>query len=219
VQLAGSAIPLGPLQGEYVLSVIQGSGQSTADNNADKDLAARIGFTYDKNLFVGASGYDGTEENGTRWDLGLEAKWVYNGLKLQGEFITGSVNTNDNSSANDSVWTPSLPTIPFGGKNVIPNTNFVIPSGQLLPTAYYLTASYRLGDVRLGGRFDGYNFDQADGLIASQAAWNTELDTITIGLDWFQDKDALKWSANFEDHVVGSTDAYQVYTVQSQLYI
>jgi len=209
VQLAGSDIPLGPVAGQYVLSVIQGSGQSTADNNVDKDLAAQVGFTYDKNLYIGTSAYDGWEVNGARWDFGLEGRWVYNGFKLQAEFIEGSVNTNDNSSANDSVWTPSSVA-------VIPaSTHFSVPSGQINPTAYYLLASYRLGDFRLGSRWDGYNFNQ----VGVSGGSNQELDTITFGLDWFQDKDALKWSANFEDHLIGGVDAYQVYTIQSQLYI
>ncbi len=212
VQLAGKDIPLGPVAGEYVVSAIQGSGQSTADNNVDKDLAAQIGFTYDKNLYIGASAYDGWEVNGARWSLGFEGRWIYNGFKLQAEFISGGLNTNDNSSANDSTWTPSVAA-------VAATKSFVTPAGQIAPTAYYLTASYRYQDLRLGARWDGYNFDQAGNLIASQSTWNSEFDTITVGLDWFQNKDSLKWSANWEDHLYNGVEAWQVVTIQSQLSI
>jgi len=209
VQLAGADIPLGPVAGQYVFSVIQGSGQSTADNNVDKDLAAQVGFTYDKNLYIGSSAYDGWEVNGPRWDFGLEGRWVYNGLKLQAEFIEGSVNTLDNSSANDSVWTPSsVPVIPA-------ITHFAVPGGQINPTGYYVLANYRLGDWRLGARWDGYDFNQ----VGVSGGSNQELDTITFGLDWYQDKDALKETINWEDHLISGVEAWQVVTLQSQLYI
>ena len=212
VQLAGTGIPFGdlPLQGEYVLSVIQGSGQSTADNNVDKDLAGRVGFTFDKNLFLGASGYDGWEVNGSRWDIGAEGRWIYNGFKLQAEFITGNLNTNDNSAANNSVWTPSIASVPTTKKFLALPT---VPR-QINPTAYYLTASYRYQDLRLGARWDGYNFNQWKGSTLDQ-----ELDTLTVGLDFFQNKDSLKFSANFEDHLLDGVEAYQIYTIQTQLSI
>ncbi len=212
VQLAGTGIPIGdlPLQGEYVLSVIQGSGQSTADNNVDKDLAARAGFTYDKSLFLGLSGYDGWEVFGPRWDFGLEGRWAYQGLKVQGEFIQGSVNTLDNSSANNSGWTAftSLPPLPAAVKS------FTIPSGQIYPTAYYLSTNYRYDNWRLGVRWDGYNFNQWAG-----SKYDQEFDTVTVGLDWYQDKDALKLSLNWEDHLLDGVEAYQVTTIQSQISI
>ena len=211
VQLTGTGIPFGdlPLQGEYVLSVIQGSGQSTADNDIDKDLAGRVGFTYDKNLFLGASGYDGWEENGSRWDAGVEGRWIYNGFKVQSEFITGNLNVIDNSAANNSVWTPSIAAVPATKKFLALTT-----PGQINPTAYYLTTSYRYQDLRLGARWDGYNFNQWKG-----SKLNQEFDTITVGLDWFQNKDSLKFSANFEDHLLDGVEAWQVYTIQTQLSI
>jgi hypothetical protein len=212
VQLAGTGIPVAdlPLQCEYVLSVIQGSGQSTADNNVDKDLAARAGFTYDKNLFLGVSGYDGWEVSGPRWDFGLEGRWVYQGFKVQAEFIQGSVNAYDSNSANNSVWTPYTSTsFPAGLEN---NLKFTIPSGQLYPTGYYLSTNYRYQDWRLGVRWDGYNFNQWAGSL-----YNQEFDTVTVGLDWYQDKDALKLSLNFEDHLLDGVEAYQVTTIQSQI--
>lgn len=203
--LTGAGIPLGPVQGEYYLTVIQGSGQSTADNNVDKDLAGRIGFTYDNNLFVGASAYSGWEPNGVRQDIGLEGRWISGGWKFQGEFITGSLNTLDNNSANDSAWTPSLPTV----------KGFTTPAGQITPTGYYLQASYRLGDWRLGGRWDGYNFNQQYGTGGSNQEW----DVYTLGLDWFQVKDAYKLTLNWEDHLLKGVDTYNVWTIQSQISI
>jgi hypothetical protein len=210
VQLTGTGIPAGdlPLTGEYTLSVIQGSGQSTADNNVDKDLAARVGLTYDKSLYIGASGYDGWEVSGPRWDFGLEGRWVYQGFKAQAEFLQGSVNTFDNNSANNSVWTAftSLPPLPAAVKS------FAIPAGQIYPTGYYLSANYRYENLRLGARWDGYNFNQWAG-----SKYNQEFDTVTVGLDWYQDKDALKLSLNWEDHLLDGVEAYQITTIQSQI--
>lgn len=202
--LTGSGIPLGPVQGEYYLAVVQGSGQSTADNNVDKDLTGRFDFTFDQNLLLGVSAYDGWEPNGVRQDIGFEGRWISGPWKVQGEFITGSVNTLDNSSANNSVWTPSLGLTPKG---------YTTPSGQISPTGYYLQASYRLGDWRLGARWDGYNFNQGG------AKFDGEWDTYTFGLDWFQAKDAYKLSLNWEDHLYDGSDIYNVWTLQSQVSI
>jgi hypothetical protein len=209
VQLSGSDIPAGPLSAEYVVGIVQGSGQSTADNNVDKDIVGRVGLTYDKNLFVGASTYSGWEPNGVRQDIGFEGRWVYNGFKLQAEFITGSVNTNDNNAANDSLWTPSSPAVNP------PALHFAVPAGQINPAGYYLQASYRLDDVRFGARWDGYNYNQA----GISGGSNQELDTITLGLDWYQAKDAFKETLNWEDHLISGVEAWQVLTLQSQIYI
>jgi hypothetical protein len=206
--LTGTGIPLGPVQGEYYLTVIQGSGQSTADNNVDKDIVGRVNFTFD-NFLLGAQTYAGWEPNGVRQDFGLEARWISGGFKAQAEFITGNVNTLDNNSSNDAAWTPSLATV----------KGFTTPVGQISPTGYYLQATYRLGDWRLGARWDGYNFDQAGGLIPAQTGWNQEWDTYTIGLDWFQAKDAYKLSLNWEDHLLSGVDEYNVWTLQSQISI
>ncbi len=200
VQLTGTGIPLGPLQVEYVLSVIQGSGQSTVDNNVDKDFAGRVSVTYDKNLFIGASAYDGWEPNGARWDIGFEGRWTYNGLKIQAEFIEGNLNTLDNNAANNSLWTPSVPSA------------FSTPAGQINPTGYYVSANYRYKDFRLGARWDGYNFNQWPNDPA-----NTEWDTFTVGLDWFQGKDTYKLSLNWENHLLAGVDEYNVWTLQSQI--
>ena len=74
-----------------------------------------------------------------------------------------------------------------------------------------------MDDWRLGARWDGYNANQQNGVSAAKG--NQELDTITLGLDWYQDKDALKWSLNWEDHLVSGFEAYQILTLQSQVYI
>jgi len=99
---------------------------------------------------------------------------------------------------------------------VIPtSTHFVAPAGQVSPTGYYFLASYRLNDFRLGARWDGYDFNQAGNTGGS----NQELDTITFGLDWYQDKDAFKETINWEDHLISGVEAWQVLTIQSQIYI
>ncbi len=101
-------------------------GQSTYDNNVDKDFAARLGVTFDQ-FFVGTSGYDGWEPKGARYDWGLEARWADGPLKIQAEYIMGQVNPADNATANNSVWTP------------VPSTLNL----QVNPAGYYVMASYR----------------------------------------------------------------------------
>ena len=206
IAFTGSGIPLGPVQGEYYMAVIKWSGQSTADNNVDKDITGRIDFSLDNNLLVGASAYDGWEPNGVRQYFGLESRWVSGGFKAQAEFLTGSLNTLDNNSSNDSAWTPSIGLTPKG---------YTTPAGQITPTGYYLQASYRLGDLRFGARWDGYNFNQQSGT----GGGNQEWDTYTLGLDWFQAKDAYKLTLNWEDHLLSGVDEYNVWTVQSQISI
>lgn len=207
VQFSGSAIPLGPVQAEYDFALISGAGQSTFDDNVNKDFAGRVDFTYDNNFLLGASAYDGWEPNGVRQYFGLESRWISGGFKVQGEFLTGTVNTLDNNSANDSVWTPTIGNVPTGG--------YTVPTGEITPSGYYLLANYRLDDFRLGVRLDGYNFNQqAD---AGRKNGNSEWDTYTVGLDWFQGKDAYKLSLNWEEHLVDGLYAYNIWTIQSQL--
>ncbi len=205
VALTGTGIPLGPVQADYYLTVISGAGQSTADNNVDKDIVGRVDFTIENNLLLGVQAYDGWEPTGVRQDIAFEGRWISGGFKAQAEFITGSLNTTDNNSANNSAWTPSLATV----------KGFTTPTGQITPAGYYLQASYRLGDWRLGARWDGYNFNQQNGT----GGGNQEWDTYTIGLDWFQVKDAYKLTLNWEDHLLRGVDEYNVWTLQSQISI
>jgi len=194
IQIAGSKIPAGAFQFEYQASLIGGTGQSTWDNNVDKDISGRIGITYDDNLYLGATGYSGWEPNGVRNDWSLEGRWVYEGFKVQGEFLEGQVDPADNSNANNSVWT-SVPT----GWN-----------GETKPLGFYGQVSYRIADYRLGLRYDAYNPDTTTG-----SFYNSEQDTLTIGFDWFQDKDAFRLGLNYEDHFA----AYQSIVSQVQVFI
>lgn len=209
VQLSGSGIPIpiGAVQLEYDLALLDGAGQSAFDNNVSKDLAGRVDVTIDNSLLLGVQAYNGTEPNGVRQDIALEGRWISGGFKAQGEFLTGSVDTLDNNSSNNSVWTPSIGLSPAG---------YAAPTGQITPTGYYLQASYRLGDWRLGGRWDGYNFNQQYG---TTGGGNQEWDVYTLGLDWFQVKDAYKLSLNWEDHLLNGADIYNVWTIQSQISI
>jgi hypothetical protein len=137
----------------------------------------------------------------------LEGTWSYNGLKLQAEYLQGHVNLGDNSSVNNSTWTVSLPG--SAPKSWTPGS-----TSNVSPAGYYVQASYRYQDYRLGVRLDGYNINQVKGY-----ATNNELDTITAGFDWFQAKDAYKLSVNWEDHLGDGKELYNLWTIQSQLYI
>ena len=197
LQVMGAQIPAGPVSLEYSLDLIQGAGQSTADNNVDKDLAGRVGVTYDE-FFLGASGYDGWEPNGARWDWGLEGKWTSGPLRIQGEYIMGQVNPADSAAQNNSVWSPLATSI----------------NRQVNPQGYYLSANYRWKDLRLGARFDGYNADQAAGSV-----FDSELDTLTLGADLFLNKDKCKLTLNWEDHYAAGVEAFNLWTAQAQFHI
>jgi len=196
VQVMGSKIGLGPAKLEYDVELMQGSGQSTYDNNVNKDLAARVGVNWDQ-FFLGTSGYDGWETNGARFDWGLEGKWVSGPLRVQAEYTLGQVNPADNAPQNNGSWTP------------IAKGNF-----QANPQGYYLMANYRYKDLRFGARWDGYNANQWAGSV-----YNNETDTATVGVDWFLNKDAYKLSLNWEDHYTDGVEQFNLWNVQAQFHI
>ena len=197
VQMMGDKIALGPAMLEYSVDLIQGAGQSTADNNVDKDIAARLGITYDE-FFLGTSGYDGWEPNGARYDWGVEGKWTSGPIRVQAEFILGQVNPADSATQNNSTWSPLATTV----------------NKQVDPQGYYLMANYRYQDWRFGARWDGYNPDQTTG-----SAFNSEMDTITLGADWYLDKDKYKLTVNWEDHLIVGVEKFNIWNVQTQFFI
>jgi len=80
---------------EYALSVINGSGMNTGDNNGSKDVVGRVVFEPISGLFLGASGYVGRSQNqGASLDVnesawGLEARYAMGGVKLRAEYVEG----------------------------------------------------------------------------------------------------------------------------------
>jgi len=170
-QVSGTGLPEGGVKNDYALALVQGAGQNTPENNADKDLAGRSGWQWD-DLWVGLSGYLGWEPTGVRDNYGLEGRWSYKGLKLQGEYLQGQLE-------------------PGNGGNPIPAVN-KLPSN---PRGYYLSANYRLEDWRLGARWESYNSDSTVGSV-----YDVNNDVLTLGVDWFQSKDRFRVYVDFEEH-------------------
>ena len=97
LQVSGTGLPEGVLKNDYALALVQGAGQNTPENNADKDLAGRSGWQWD-DLWVGVSGYAGWEPTGVRNNYGLEGRWTYKGFKLQGEYLQGQLEPGNSSN-------------------------------------------------------------------------------------------------------------------------
>jgi hypothetical protein len=171
LQVSGNDHDSGVLKAEYAVALVQGSGQNTAENNADKDLAGRAGWTWD-DLFFGVTGYAGWEPTGVRNDFGFEARWAWRDVKLQGEYLQGQLE-------------------PGNSANPIPAAQKAFSK----PSGYYFSAQYRFEDYRLGARWESYNPDQGAG-----SAFNTANDVLTLGADWFQAQDKFRLYLNFEEH-------------------
>lgn len=192
-QVSGSKVPLGPLNGEYALAIVQGSGQNAGvDNNEIKDYAVRAGITLTDpafDLYVGGSAYSGQEAypgpttvvasvlkaGWARNNTGLEGRVNVGGFKVQGEYIQGQLEPGNNYN-------------PWDGLTVV-KAHLSNPQG------WYATISYRLEDFRLGIRGESYNADTTKG-----SNYNVNNDVATLGVDWFQGKDKFKLSLNFEEH-------------------
>ncbi len=191
LQASASKIPVGPVAVDYALALVSGAGQNIADSNDNKDAAFRGGVDWTglgaTGLWTGLSFYGGWEQDalfsvtsaagktstvyapaGERSNTGFELRWVYNGFKLQGEYIQGKLEPGNyyNPSTTKESW----------------------------PQGYYLTAQYRIGDVRFGVRGESYIANVYNG----PAHWNN--DVATAGIDWYQAKDRFKLSLNVEDH-------------------
>ncbi len=196
-QVSGAKVPLGPLNLDYAAAIVQGSGQNAQDNNDNKDLAGRVGVDVaGTGLWLGASGYGGRESTvidayaagGARDFTGFEGRWTYHGLKLQGEYLQGQLEPGNNYN-------------PWAG--ISPAT-----ARESNPRGWYATASYRLGDWRLGIRGESFNPDTTAG-----SKYNVNNDVLTVGLDWFQAKDRFRLYVDFEEHY----DQYEALLTQAEI--
>jgi hypothetical protein len=180
-QVSGTRIPAGIVNLDYALAIVQGSGQNTPDNNDNKDWAGRIGLDVaDTGLWIGVSGYTGWESSvpaysGGRNFTGLEARWTWNGLKIQGEYIQGQFEPGNNFN-------------PWAGTSVA-------TAKESNPEGWYASVNYRWQDWRLGMRVESYDPDTTAG-----SKYNVNSDTLTAGVDWFQSKDRFRLYADFEKH-------------------
>ena len=196
LQVSGSKIPLGPLNLEYAAALVQGAGQNAQDNNNAKDVAGRMGFgVAGTGLWLGTSGYSGWETtvsnySGPRSFIGLEGRWTYRSFNLQGELLQGQLEPGNNYN-------------PWDGTKA--STAFVSN-----PQGFYLLASYRLNDFRLGVRGESYNQDSTAG-----SKYNVRNDVLTVGLDWFQAHDKFRIYLDFEEHFL----QYEAVLAQVEIYI
>lgn len=93
LKVSGAVKDAGGLK--YALSVINGSGMNSGDNNAAKDIVGRVVFEPLSGFFIGASGYIGKSQNqGAAFDVtesawGLEARYSFGGVKLRAEYAAG----------------------------------------------------------------------------------------------------------------------------------
>jgi hypothetical protein len=77
----------------YAVSVMNGSGMNTGDNNGSKDVVGRVTLEPVSGLVFGASGYKGKSQGqGASFDVdetawGLEARYAVRGLKLRAEYV------------------------------------------------------------------------------------------------------------------------------------
>lgn len=78
----------------YAVSVINGSGMNTGDNNGSKDVVGRFTVEPLPGLVLGASGYRGkSQSQGAAIDIdetawGVEARYAFRGMKLRAEFVS-----------------------------------------------------------------------------------------------------------------------------------
>ncbi|MBW7957536.1 MAG: hypothetical protein H3C68_06535 [Deltaproteobacteria bacterium] len=78
---------------KYGVSVINGSGLNTGDNNGDKDVVGRVTITPVNGLTVGVSGYRGQGgDEGALLEVnesayGFEADYAGNGFSLRAEYV------------------------------------------------------------------------------------------------------------------------------------
>lgn len=88
VQVGSTKIKLRDFRLEYAVGVFNGSGQSTPENNDNRDFAGRLGTQW-RGLWAGINGLSGRQPNGYRNRLGAELRYTLGGTKIQAEFLTG----------------------------------------------------------------------------------------------------------------------------------
>ncbi len=99
---------------DYYLQLLDGAGINTLDNNASKDVNARLVFHPLKELAIGGSYYDGydrftsdlaKDQKRTRW--GADLAFTADNYSLKGEYIKGQ---EGNGAANTHTGNPGLTT-------------------------------------------------------------------------------------------------------------
>ncbi len=146
----------------YEVAVINGGGINTGDNNGNKDIVGRVTVTPVENLTAGVSGYRGKGQDGTAgfevkesaW--AFDAEYLYEGLKLRGEYIAARWENWDAASSSAAQ-----------GKTQ-------------KPKGWYLQASCKLPPVpavEIMGRYEEYEKDTNTD--------DSRLKTTTMGLTYY----------------------------------
>lgn len=172
----------------YGVSLINGSGINTGDNNGEKDIVGRVTVSPLANLTVGASAYKGTGQDETAQTLevkesayGFDAEYVNGGLRLRGEYVTGKWENWDVASATAVL-----------GKTQKPN-------------GWYLQASYRppqMEKLELLARYEDYEKDAY--------TENSHLRTTTLGGTYYL-KGKTRITANY---LMRNSDPSSIVTAQ-----
>lgn len=208
IQVSGTKVPLAQdLTFDYALAAVSGQGRNNAENNNNKDEAARLGLQY-QGLWLGGSVYDGFEQAPgaatalEMWRVGLEAQWVLEGvlapkdnLKFQGEWGQGSL-VNENGSTKAA---------------------FSAASGGTGACGFYFEGLYRMDNTRVGVRYELW--DPKDVAFSSPGTYQNYL---TLGLDQYLTEDHLRvsldWIHPILDNPAGGTlSVGEVIEAQTQL--
>lgn len=167
----------------YGVAVINGSGINAGDNNAEKDVVGRVAVTPVENLTAGVSGYRGKGQDETTgfevkesaW--ALDAEYLYEGLKLRGEYIAARWENWDVASSSAA-------------------------QGKIQkPKGWYLQASYKLPPVpaiEIMGRYEDYE------KVSNTA--DSRLKTTTVGVTYYL-KGKTRISANYIVRNAGGSTA------------
>jgi len=155
VQLSGQNAFSKEITFKYFLTVMNGNGINTKDNNKNKDFVGRVVLDFNKTLNFGASYFGGTanDPNGparyAESAFGIDAKYINSiagrKLKIQGEYISGIYNS---------------------------------AAGETKPAGFYAYLIYELLSKQLeaGFRYDSYKKDS--GLDKKQSR-------MTLGLSYY----------------------------------
>jgi len=173
LQVSSAGNRKGDITQDFALALVQGTGQNTGENNAEKDLAGRAGLEWE-GLRLGTSGYVGWEPAGHRALAGVETRWVSGDFKAQAEYLLGLLEPGNISNP--------------------------LPSGSSRPRGYYVSAQVRHEEFRFGARWESYNADTTSGspfnaqadVLTLEAAWFQSKDRFKLSLDFEEHLDQYR---------------------------
>lgn len=157
----------------YAVSVINGSGMNTGDNNGAKDIVGRVIFEPLSGLVLGVSGYRGKSQNqGASFDVdetawGLEARYAVRGLRLRAEYVAARFENRDAATSTASL------------------------SNTQEPWGWYAQGSYALPFIQLVELMGRYEYFEKDRNTAGSG-----LEVTTVGASYYL-KGKTRLTANY----------------------